>query len=188
MCNPNLQDISALTPNFVRHLTYVVLGFCFLSYIQFDFLIYNNFLHRLFLSCGKFFEHVVFLIISHRILVLLHSTRYFFPVLHSPTNVVGKLVAKHIVCYFLVHFLKPQSKDTSYVWFRSFTYWGFSIPVSCSYINCWIIAFVSVRCVVSCFVCVCNYFSTSICWSSRICVRSQSAAVCHSRRSPYLWH
>ena len=130
--------------------------------------------------------------------MLLHSTHYFVPVLNSPTNVVGKLVAKHILCYLFAHFFKPPYKDRSYVWFSSskrlmlciycrVTSQIFSIYVSrwslC--VNCWITTVVYVFCVVSCVFCVCRYFSTSIRCCSLMCVRSRPAAVRHSRGSPY---
>ena len=93
---------------------------------------------------------------------------------------------------------KPQSKDTSYVWFVSFesliwrvyrwiTSRSLSVPVSylslC--VTCRITADFSICCIVSCVVCVYRYFSASIRCSSWICVRSQSADVRHSRGSPY---
>ena len=89
---------------------------------------------------------------------------------------------------------KPQSKDTPYAWFsslkrliwciyRCITFRSFSIYVSCSSINCWIVAVVSFSCIFSYVFCI--SFSASIHLSSRICVRSRSAAVHHSCGSPY---
>ena len=68
---------------------------CVLRYIQLDLLVYNIFLRHWCLSCGKVFGNVILLIISNWILILLHGTQYFIPVLHSTTNVFEFVLRKN---------------------------------------------------------------------------------------------